>query len=1425
MITIHQSPRNTQKPRLVTKGSIALQQCKSAATTASIETREGNCCVHERFDAACQRNSLDQVRSRCRGLTTPQVAYTTCRTLSLESTQPTPRSALKHVLRHNTFRNWAKSYHGSVRNSVGHELANVCYTKHRSEMTLKALACAVRSRRIQQAKLEADAFALDVVLRRWCAMAARAATERHNRASASIFYQTSLASRTLRAFKVCLQLQRSCKRAAHRLVELMEKCLVETVLAPLRQHARRQRSLDACAADIAHDRNVNTLKVAFDALHHVYRCRVASETLEPQCRRFLLQQAWKRIRSRHLEFVEKEARLEQGILREKASTAFDCWHTATKTKQASQYYAFMLKYKTFNAFRNNAEGRAGESTPSATSDPPESGLPMMDPHQGRITAALCHKRGVITAAGLVAKCLHIGYKRASLRALMDNAKRVARELLRQQSATDVHNKQLMKRALMAWGQYRESRRKKQSLYTSADLNYKCYLISHFFDALRESYLGKLQEFNAALRQFKSRQETLRKRLYLRAFAYAVERSRTLRVAQKSLEDLHESQSRLSVLQRLDAISANALVRKLNCVSRIAGLNLHLSHSDGPGLLSAFRDMSFHDRDEERGLFNALRDKALSPNVLMLLTLPLRSECVVFLHYLSGLKTHALGLMKTLGMRFNDAVVRVCQSLTAAEMAKLHSDYAYQLYTVRLEGLPSISAAHEPAGKLPPAASRELVSFQTEGEASFQTLTNRSDGLQLYIGNHPADDVSEAQGAARDGASHAVRVSDLSDIPDWAVALLQRLTLVKLLGISDSNKTLLSARCTAFDLSCSGLPLWRLVFTMLVKTRCVSLFRAWRNRTAEKRTRGAKLSEVQTSLAGLFSMSLRVECFAGWLRLARSSRERRLADLRERCDTFVAYLSLLAYRSVGVVFMRLRLKQVLATTTGADRRRHMRALLKAVATSCRECDASAEIAAFRMYTVVRKQFNEWRMHTHWHLEVTSQASAFYRTLFLRKGWDTLEGAFRERSENRRQLESSAREHLREWRLSHCFVAWNKTVRCRRALPSLILSKRTATLRCFRYWREYAHNAGVLSDCGVAIARNSNGALLRVTFEGMMGHVSKCRAVAALRSRFESERSRRLSTLAFTTWRDYAERRVSLSAAHSDIQQQRDRLEQNHLLSTMYGFTFLKRNSKRRVKDRMFVLMRISVAASKVSKTIERHWELSEERACREFFALQRVMAKAAPAYGRIIASGGELYAALRALATLDEARVATGLEALQRHVRYNQRIREVQQLHSARLVARLFGCWRRCAAYSARVAVPADTSREQLARPDPRVALNKAESVESLPPRDEVLTGDAMDRYCLLLTCFKHWRNMTVVLPGCDAGAMVEAFATQNRLLDGIYLLKVNALSVLWRRTCKTRLQILVDSANDRLKLSIFHEWRALARQNAASPHVAGQLVV
>ncbi|CDR98080.1 hypothetical protein, conserved [Babesia bigemina] len=1331
-----------------------------------VETCDGSLESGASFDDRCKfRVSLDQV------------CCIHSRSLSLDQAIPTPRAALKHVRKHNTLFRWARSYHGNVRESVANEIANVCCTKNRVKMTLKTLTCA-------------------------------SATERYSNASAAIFYQTSLASRMFRSFKLLTQRKKECNRLIPRMAELIETSLVAQCINPWRHYTKQKKYADACSKEIACLRDENIKGAAIVSWQAAHRYRLGSVQMEASCRSFVLRLAWERIKSLHRDSVQKEALVQHAVLRDAVSTAFDCWHSAAKEKQAAQYRSFVLKYRSFSALRQNTERSNEPPIPSPTSDPSENDIPVHSTIKNTIKSALQHKRDIITAAGLLTKAMHKELKRASLRALCENSNRVAKETIKTQLVAYIRKKHIAKRTLVSWKMYSEMRKKKSSMKHLADLNYRGYLVSHFFDYLRSIYLENIEEFHKSLSLFKTQQRKHHHRAWFRAFLVAVERSRSLKTARSLIEASQKAQTLHWAWRSLEERCDNNMMRKLQCIARIGSIKLDESLGDPHMWLRTLREVKLRKSHDVKGLCHSLREQHLGPNIVSVLTQPLRSECVVFLHYLSGLKTRAFEMIERLDMSADDAVVRVCSTLTPTELGELHSTYAYQLYVMRLEGFPQLNSLPESCNTEHSKQSTKALSPHFGSNLKLCGVLEPDYGVvnglsESVCGKVPID-------LQRDATSspHSNYGGSMRDIPEWSVDLLQHLTANKLLGICDMR----SQRCTTFDVLNSRLPVWRLLLTVFAQARCASTFQAWKRISAERSSRRAKLSEVRNSVEGIFKMSTRCECFTRWLEVTRKCHEQRVAELNERCTTFTSIFSCLVYKSVSIVFIRLHLARLMAIYTGAERMRHMKFLSKAVVFSCRDGDACAEISVFRSYTVLGRLFCYWKMLTQWRAEVTSQTDAFYRDLFMRKGWRTIQSVFIERCNSRTELESSLKEEITVRRLGNAFDLWCKTTRCKKALSSFSPSEDVVLQRCFNGWKAHVRNNIRLDNISEIIRKRVETSLLGIALEGMLEHYFRRCSLASMRSRVIAASSKRALCAAFTTWKDATQRSARLSALHYEIKRRRDNIEQEYVFSIMYRFSLVKRNDSNRLKRQYFEYVVISAATRKMSRTIEQHWTTTQNAICRRFFELQRIMKKSEQALSKISADKSRLYVALMALSSLKETRIVAGLKALQQNVHYNIAMKTIQQMRDRAVSQRIFTCWRKCVSFNLRSIASSKVGHRQLVEPKILGKYSEGGAIELNASGGDTLTADAMGRYCLVLACFKHWRNTTLMLPGRNAVAIVEEFTAHNRMVDGIYLLKLHALTSLWYRTCKARLEVLVGSMEDRMKWSMFHQWRMAAKK-------------
>ncbi|KAK1936301.1 hypothetical protein X943_002648 [Babesia divergens] len=1412
MVSTYHASSRFRKSRSVDKTPTKLQNCMSMPTTTLSNHSDSRHIIDGRL------YWYDGVKPSCEGSAhchrDLQGGPLHRRYSSPGHTQTTPKSAIKYVIRRNAFCKWAKSYHRSVRESVAHEIADLYYTKHHSETAFRALASAVRSRRIKEAKLEGDMFALRILLTRWYQIAVNAEAARCNAVSAAIFHQTSLAIRAFKAFKMEVQRRQDSRHYIYRLVELMEQWLLKRGLTPLRNHAEHARRMGFYAADIAYNHDRNIMNTAIVALNSAYRCHEASRQLEQLSKHAMLRQAWNHIISEHRSLAEKETLVEQAVRRETVVNVLDCWNYATKEKHASQYYDFILKYKSFSVFKRCREDRTHIVPPSPKTSAAEDQMTWKCKGTTTIKLAMSQKRNMIKAVGVVDRALQKCFKRAAMRALLENVKIIAAELLRDQQLTLFFEQSLAKRSFKAWLQYVEMRRSKTNMKLLGDLNYKTFLLSRAFATLWKCYTEKLEVFDAALTQFQNRQRLLHKRMYFAAFASGCNRSRALRVAQGVIENLHESQTRAAVLERFEGLSAQTLLHKLRCIASIANIDVQLSQEGARDILMTFRNIVFRKIHDGRGIFNTFMDRVLSPNIMATVTSPLRNECIVFLYYISGLKTRALELMKELELRPDDNVARLCNSLSQDELNELHSVYAYQLYVVRMEGFPSLNprptTTVSQSQSLMPLISNASATHSEGGHATGRSDSSSEDSVRS------AKITGRSEALAEQAVPYtAYRTGNLEGIPQWLAALLHKLTLVKLCNSGDASAGsggTFYRDSTAFDLLCYGLPLWRLILTKFLMKRSASAFRMWKEFTHAKKVRRNKMAELCGSLEGMSKMSVLMKSFKIWLDQAHIVSARRIAETNERCGIFTSILSVLVYRSVSIVFMRLHLRRIMFTHTGIARLQEMRKLTKAVTISCREEDSAAEIYGFRLYALMSKHFVGWRMHTQWNIEVTHKSSEFYRTIFLKKGWNALHNVFLSRRNRIEQLESSLDDGLRMWSIRYNFDAWYKAAKCRKTFATLNKPVHVVLGICFRRWKCHVRNKTRLVGVGETMQSDSDMRIMDHAFKALLEEFAKRRSLRDLSVRVDINHKTYLAQIAIQCWRVVARRRGVLANIHDQIRKYSDTMVQKNLLQTMHKFAALKQKKVIRLKSVVFGSMALYAASVKVTKMLDRRLALTEKDTCREFFSLQRSMKDDSDAYSKMIACKSPVYAALLELSKLKETRMYLGITALHQNVVYNTAIRKVQNLHQGRVLSSYFKSWRRWAAYNVRTSHGAPSTGNKNNADASNSGMSTGEGEELSLVMNVVPSEEEIDRYTLVLACFKHWRNSTIVLPGRNAAALIERFTTRNRQLDGLYLLKLHAMSVLWNRTCETRLGLLVDSMECKLKWSIFHRWKTLARQ-------------
>ncbi|KAK1442388.1 hypothetical protein BgAZ_404180 [Babesia gibsoni] len=1320
----------------------------------------------------------------------------------------TPKSAIKHLIRRNAFRKWAKSYHGSVKYTLASEIANAYYAKHHSETAFKAFSCALKHRRTKEAKHEAENFALKVLLRRWYNIALNSATERSHSESVSIFNQTSLASRALKAFKIEGEKGKNHRHYIGRIVELTEKSLRDAFLTPLRQHAKNAKRIESCAAHIEKNRD-KTIKGAFmGKLRLIGGCRNGLDKLEHMTRLSMLRQTWHTFVSSIRKLTEAEAIVEKAVRREKAVNTFDCWHGAIKEKHACQYYEFLLKYKSFNALGHEVEEES-QSSPKAS--PSESNVVDHGAASSTIKAAVSQKRNIIMAAGIVSKVLQQWCKRSVIRKLRENVRIVENELLKEVNVAGFFEQRLSKRSLDAWRQYIDCRRNKAYMKSLGVINYKTYLLSTAFNAIRKRYIEKLETFDAELSNFMTKQRLLHKRMYFIAFAAGVQRSRSLKVTQGIIEKLHESQTVASVFGRIEGLTSTALRSKLTCLAVLGKLGMQCTEYDSQSLLTMFRDVVFRRHYDEKGVFRPFMECVLSSNIIAVMVIPLRSECIVFLYYISGLKTRALEMIKELGLRPDDLVVRLCESLTSKELAELNSKYAYQLYKVRLDGFPSIytnsGASKGSSITTKASAKNEIISNDRDTSGSYSVVENSSG----FVTSDQEMLSSKAVTSYSDTTPTVGMSSRLSGIPEWLPELLSKMTLLKVCNIDDMHEE--GSDCcnngiTAFDILYCGFPLWRLAFTQLLIIRCTSLLKFWRTYTKEKQERAKKMLEISGSINGLFKMSILMKSFKAWLNSARFESSRRIAESVERCEAFTSIMSLLVYRSVSIVFIRLHLRRIMFVKTGEERLQQMRALSKSVVVSCRESDALAEIESFRTYKIMSRQFYEWRRHNQWKVNAKSKAKEFYRQMFLKQGWNAIQASVNHLRKLRNEKEAHLDWGLRRWRIGYYLDAWHKATLCILSTTSINPPSHVVMTSCLRNWKSYVRKTKCLSVLSIQLQRNVDNIVADRALNEMMDQHYKRSYLKELETRFGEVCLYNCVETAFQCWRGMINRNNSLRSIQEKISGSVDDMVKNHVFSTINMMSTLKKNDEQRLKHTAFRTMGFRTASTKVERILERHLDDTKEETCREFFELERALKQNEIKLNELRIGNTPVYAALVALSTLKETRETIGVQALYNNVVCRRGFRKAVELRRTKLLYNMFIGWRRCAVYNIRTARNSYTpSNKDGGETGKSVSQYTEESMAEYRAPSE----DQVDRYFLVMASFKHWRNMTIMLPEYNSHELIEDFRTRNRQLDGLYFLKLHALSALWNRTCEARLHLLVDSMDCKLKWSVFHQWKTLSR--------------
>ncbi|EDO05773.1 uncharacterized protein BBOV_IV001760 [Babesia bovis T2Bo] len=1314
------------------------------------------------------------------------------------------RANLESICRYQAFRKWAHSYHGSVSKTIGEEIANAYYTKSRYGMTLKAFSAAVLHKRIVEAKSKAEAFALRTLLTRWKEIAENSAQTRCDTGYVTIFYQSSLASRVFKAFKLNLNNRKNQNQHLHRFVELLEKTLVVNGLNPLREFANQQNKMDSCESEIASNRIIHLKGIVFNVIRCTYRYRKASDMLGTTYRCMLLRIGWERINGQHVLNVEKENSIREVISRDVALKALFSWFSATKEKQASVYRSFILKYKTFCALKRNVEHQSDSGSDSPIFDDNEPDVPSK--HPSKIRSILAHKRGIINSTGRICKVLQNGYKRLFIDALRNNSIMVAKELERGHYATDVNNQMLAKRVFRSWFIYINMRRKRTDMKIMADQNYKAFLLSMSYELIRKAYIARVKSFNDALLNFKKNQNARALWTHFTAFRTAVSRVSHLKQKQEEIQNMCYATVKMSVLNYIESVMRKKLSIKLQQVAKLGSVYPKMDENIFSTLVYHYQKLMYYDYPENTSMFKAFRNKTLMENLMMVITKPLRSECVIFMHFLSGRKTRAFELSKDWGLYHDDLVVQVCRLLKPADVSELQSTYANQVYTIVEQGIPQLKLGYS---KLP------------NGNFMAHEVNKDNDGLQDrtddLIEEREYDSENSTDDTTVDSHNDKYLVPPMNesypDIPKWAIELLQKLMYATVFGHVSlkSQRFVNTGRCTAFELLLSGMPIWRLINGTIIKNRCALAFKYWMKSCTESALKRGQLIEKYDAISLWANIAKRKKWFSFWLEVTRISRTNRIVEKLQKCIQFVTILNDFVVRSLRIVFMRMHLKCILAIADKKERMHYIRIVPKAVSVACREVDALSEIEAIRTYFVIDTQFRNWRMHTQWHIEVTRHADKFYRGLFLQKAWDAIEATYIRRKNEKEALALSMETELTMLRKDSLIGSWHKATRCRLAVMALKPTREDLLRSCFIYWYSYAKNEVRLANIFDVIRQERNEHALYTVFTTMQILLNRSRAIQEFQKRMTHTSSMQNKEHVFTGWYEFCKRMKNLHSIGAVIKQQRDGVIKEQIFTTIYQITKLKLISVHNVKDKTFRTMIVTAFSSKLSRILDNYWNRTKQTECRHFFEIQRAMKKVEINCAEMIVNRNDVYMALASLSKIRHTRVSIGLNALQINAELNTKFKIVLQNHNRIVKMNLFRYWKRCAYFGKRAAM-ANLQNASRVNAVPMSAEDGND--ESQPVDLDLWNEDRMDIYCLLLTCFKHWRNTTLMLPDVDANGVIEQFQNYYRMKEGIDLLNIHVLTNLWRRTCKNRIKIFKDRMEDKCKLMVFHHWKSIANHNA-----------
>ncbi|UKK01206.2 hypothetical protein MACK_002019 [Theileria orientalis] len=584
---------------------------------------------------------------------------------------------LDRKLMNKAFRCLVIAYHDSVRNSVLDSLSDVYSRKHYCRLVLNSFLIPIRKKRYEELMEYAENYSMKKFIQRWRVQVLTLNEVKNNELSAKLYYESSLSSKCLKAFKA-LGKQSSLKNyKLLRLVSIIKSNLVCNIIMPWNELTKKYKRLDLCLTDLTNNHNKMLKNQAFNSIFNFYNKRVGVSMLDDFVRYYLKKRALYQIYAFYTHILQKQVCLDKKLKLVLAEKYFEHWRYMSLYKISSNIYKYNIKSKSFNKLKQYANYKMLLNKKEQIVSR-EMNRYLKDRVLTKMSEFHTSRKWIRTLIKNMISIVEMHQKRSSFKKLYEHYKIIEHELDNNLKAERFSKMVLFNRGVRSMYEYAVKRKGKKEKMLLAAMNYNRYLCSYVFDHMLKLYTEKENRNMKVLEQFNESRNVYLKRLYFSSFRRAILKTMRLDKQYELISNNYDAYLASTVFKSIHDVIRTNHSRKLSLIASILSANEE-------------REEGYNEETTDEVNTKVLSSSRVSVKMLLASTKPLKSECLSFLLYLLAFKSKFNEVYHSYFSKNEDELVnKLMDKLTSEQLGSIKSKYALLLHETRLLYLPQKS---------------------------------------------------------------------------------------------------------------------------------------------------------------------------------------------------------------------------------------------------------------------------------------------------------------------------------------------------------------------------------------------------------------------------------------------------------------------------------------------------------------------------------------------------------------------------------------------------------------------------------------------------------------------------------------------------------------------------------------------------------------